>query len=266
MLHKSKFLITIYILLTSSNIFSQEVIEKKHRWFVGVEAGLFLRNQKAQNIDQIRLSGIEYKPYYDYYANDYPYDEYTTKDIYYFGIKPEYQITDRFSITSGIRFSFHKDMLKSDRSFFLWEAPGNTNNINYLRVANIQQTVYNVGIPLEVRLYPQKRDKTIRQYFVIGAMFNLVAFTNTDVNFLHSAMEKYEQDIKDQLNKPNNFSTYYYLGIGWKIGKTNNPFGNLEFHFPILSASGNRVSSFAESKVHLFGVNTSLKIPIKIQK
>lgn len=264
-MHKSKFFITIFILLISSNIISQEVVKKKHPWFIGVEAGIYIRNQNIPKIDKIRSSGTEYQPYYDYYSKDYLYHN-STKAIYYFGIKPEYQISDRFSIASGIRFSFFEDIIKSDRSFFLWEAPGNTNNINYLRVANIRQTVYNVGIPLEIRFYPKKHDNTVRQYFVLGAMFNLAAFTDTDVNFANSAMAKYEQDIKNQLNKPNNFSTYYYLGIGLKIGKMNNPFGNIEFHFPMLSARGNRVSSFAELDEHIMGFNTSLKIPINIQK
>lgn len=265
-MQRNRFLIAaICLLFISGSLSAQDKAVPKSVWRLGIEAGLHPMSYNIIVPSQVReipknsygaaLTSVYLSPHSNF-RNDW------LKTSYYVGIKPEYQLADRLSLTSGVRLSFTDDKLAKVGGFFVWELPGNVNNTNYVRIEEIQQTVYNLGIPLELRFYPRRRDHFVRQYFVVGAMFNFVAFTHTKVKFTNLIMAKHEQEIKEQLNKPDNFSSYCYLGMGLKIGKMHRPFGNLEVHFPMFSFSQSKLTSFSEYRGHIIGINTSLKIPL----
>ena len=75
-------------------------------------------------------------------------------------------------------------------------------------------------------------------------------------------MNKYSSDISEQI-ETNDFQGYIYAGFGLKIGKTNRPFGNIEWHFPISMYGRDKHNSLIKTKDAFgFGFQASLQIPI----
>ena len=180
-------------------------------------------------------------------------------------LKPEFQFSERFSIASGLRLSFYKDALNANYDYFLWQIKGDINNTNYIKIDNIEQRVYKLGIPLEFRLSPRRRDHFVRQYFLVGALFDFATFTNTKISTYNEFSDRYKDDVKETIPRPNNFSSYYYAGIGLKIGKAGYPSANFEVLFPMISFGEYMISSFSKSSgTGVIGIATSLKIPIAL--
>jgi len=237
---------------------------------IGVEAGVQWFDAKTTKPSQIRENRSSY--YYGHrdelFYCGFVRDERSFSQ-YFVGIKPEYSLTHRLTIASGLRFSIVGSQIVSDRDFFLWRISQDETHSNYLRISELNQKSYYFGIPLELRFFPRQMDCFVRQYFVIGAMFNFHAFSNTRVDFINENMQKYQQQIENELKKPDTFSSSFYLGVGLKLGKMNRPFGNLEFQFPIFYLLGQnkkalQFTSFLERKGGGIGggFNVSLKIPI----
>ena len=75
--------------------------------------------------------------------------------------------------------------------------------------------------------------------------------------------EKYSSEVSGEIGKPSIFHGILYAGAGLKLGKTNNPFGNIEVHLPVLMYGNNNSKSFAkiENEVGL-GLRFTMYIPI----
>ena len=202
--------------------------------------------------------------HYDYdddYYGGFIYDE---QDffVYSIGIKPEYSVCKRLAVAMGARFSFSKVTFDSDKDYFLWKISEDESNTNYIKINDISQRNYYVGIPMEIKLFPREKDYPVRQYFIFGATLNFLVASDDDVSFQNAAMRKYTSVVLDQIGKPSNFYGNVYGGAGLKIGRTNHPFGNIEFHLPIYMFANGNPNPFVKGGVFGMGLQTTLQIPL----
>ena len=228
---------------------------------LGVEAGVDFLFGTMNKPTQIRESQSYYSDGdYDFHCG-FILPEYS-RSFLYIGIKPEYSLNKRFTVTSGLRFFSYKTSLKSDKDYFLWKISEDETTTNYVKVENVSQKNYCVGIPLEIRFFPNEKDYPVRVYFVLGTTLNFVVSSNNDVVFSNPLMEKYSPDVLSQVGRPSSFHGIAYAGVGLKIGKMGYPFGRIEAHFPSLSYGNKDSKNFVEIDPLGFGLQTTLLIPI----
>jgi hypothetical protein len=259
---KKTFFILNFILLFAAQIWAQEKILKMPRLRLGFEVGAGAFFGETEKPSMIRENRSYYYDYdYDFHCGFILPDQ--EFDFFYIGLKPEYSINKRFVVAAGLRLSYSKGALDSDRDYFLWKISETGTNTNYLKINSISQHNYYIGVPLELKLFPREIDYFVRQYFILGTTLNFLAASTNSISFRNTKMEKYESEISAQLGKPDYFHGQLYLGVGLKIGKTNHPFGNIEFHLPVFIYGGDKLNSFTKAgDAFGFGIKTILQIPI----
>jgi hypothetical protein len=257
--------ILFIVLLTVSLNAQDKTAITAPRFRLGIEAGadaLFGNSSKPEMIRESKSYYFDYD--YDYNCGFvFAVKSYGT---YYLGLKPEYSINSHLAVATGLRFSYHKGYINSDRDYFIWKISENETNTNYVKIRNISQRNFYLGIPLEVRLFTGKRDYNVRHYFVLGTSLNLLVASNVDISFQNSNMEKYSPLIREPLGKPTKFSGFGYLGMGLKIGKSHRPFGHVEVHFPVCMIENGSIDSLSEDLPVGIGIQTTLQIPFKKYK
>jgi len=256
---KREITILTFILFFTAQIQAQEENVKTvnfPRLRLGIEAGWHFLSGAIDKPVQIRENQSYYYDYdYDYYCGFVSNDK--NSNGFYFGIKPEYMFHKRLAVAVGLRFSFNKIRLNSDRDYFLWKISEDEINTNCVKIKDIIQSYYYIGIPVEIRFFPREKDHFVRQYFIGGMAFNFLAASTKEVSFQNSKMEKYTSDVLSQIEKPGKFQYSLYAGVGLKIGKMSHPFGNIEFLFPVIAYGGPyKPSAFG------FGIRTILQIPV----
>ena len=257
-------IITCFILLFVAQAQAQtEEIFNIPRFRLGVEAGIdgvFGEKNKPPMIRENHSS------YYDGDNDYYCGFIFSTQIInsLYLGLKPEYVISKRFTVSAGVRFSFNSVKYDSDRDYFLWKVNESSDgtNTNYLKIEEITQKSYYVGIPIEIKFFPREIDYPVRHYFIIGTTLNFLATSTEEVSFKNPAMKKYESSVSNQIS-PSGFYQYLYGGFGLKMGNTKYPFVNIEFHFPVLVFADDKPNSLVNmNNVFGFGGQMSLQIPL----
>ncbi|MDR0507755.1 MAG: hypothetical protein LBH32_13200 [Dysgonamonadaceae bacterium] len=241
-----------------------------NRLRIGFEAGLesfFGSNIKPANIRESQ----------SYYRGDYYYDDYygcgylyidPNFTRFYIGVKPEYSLGISWAVAAGARFSFGNSTLSSDRDYFLWNIAETDNSVNYVRINKLNQNVYNIGIPLEVKYFTGvRRDYFVRQYFKAGFVLNYTFADDVSVDFVDARMNKYADDVRNQFDKPNNFNGQFILGIGLKIGRMRNPLGTVEFYISNHLSDNMRLSSLFKMNEGIgIGLQTTFYLPVGKQK
>jgi hypothetical protein len=251
----------IFLFVAQTQAQTEEIISTP-RFRLGIEAGVDGLIGRSNKLPMIRENKSSYYNYEDDYYGGFIYDEQTFRS-FYFGIKPEYLIHRRFAVAAGVRFSFNKIVYDSDKDYFLWKinesADGTT---NYVRIKDITQKNYYVGIPMEIRFFPREIDYPVRHYFLLGTSLNFLVNSNNDVSFKNSHMNKYDAEVSDQIDELA-FHGFLYGGFGLKIGNTNQPFGNIEFHFPVLMLTNDKQNVLVNANDAFgFGVQLSFQIPL----
>jgi hypothetical protein len=233
---------------------------------LGVEAGVNTVFGEANKLPMIREN---HSSYYDGYDDDYYcgfiIPEGKQVNFFYLGLKPEYLVHKRVIVAVGVRFSFNKTVYDSDKDYFLWKISESEDgtNTNYLKIKDITQKNYYVGVPIEIKVFPRELDYFVRHYFIFGMALNFLATSTDEVSFKNPAMQKYASEITNQIGLPNSSSLCMYAGFGLKIGRTNHPFGNIQFHFPVLMFADDKPNSLVKTNNALgFGIQTSLQIPL----
>ena len=126
-----------------------------------------------------------------------------------------------------------------------------------------------MSIPLEIRFFPNSKEYHFQHYYKLGASFNYRLLHNTKVNFASKNMEKYNDEVQNQL--PNNyiFSTFLFGAVGFKIGKfregSSKPWVNIEFQFPYIMVTENSFAFAGRTTFGDFpsvGLQMSFQIPI----
>lgn len=264
---KKILIVSLAAVCAFSEITAQRTYEYK-RLRIGAEAGFesyFGSNVKPS---AIRESQPYYRyDYYDHYFDcGYLYDksDFTTG---YVGIKSVYSLGHHLDVGAGIRFSFGESSLRSNLDYFLWKIEDNETFSNYIRLKNINQNTYGVGIPLELKVYPGKSDVWLRLYGKAGVVFNFIFTEDISVEFANEAMKKYLSEIKNRFDKPHLFNGQFVLGIGFKIGRMKNPFGTIELLTPIQFNDKTRLNSLFKLNNRLgIGMQATIYIPAGKQK
>ena len=237
------------------------------RFRLGIEAGAGFLSGRTVKPDAIRENrSYYYEGYYyhdDYYCG-YVYNDQTTPH-YYVGIKPEFSITNSVSIAAGMRLLGSSYTLNSDRGYFLWKVSEKDLTTHYVRVKDVTQNNFYVGIPVEMTVYTYKRDVIVRHFFRGGLVFNYLLVSTTTPHFENATMNKYAKKVKNDIKKPPLFTPTAFIGTGLKFGRMKRPFGSVEIRIPFVLSENTSFSSFAKSSVG-FEFQTSFYIPMGEKK
>ena len=188
----------------------------------------------------------------------------------YLGIKPEFFIlNNRVGIASGLRFFISTSKLVSNGDNLSWIITNDGFNMKYLHINDIRHNSYLVGIPLEIRFFPNKRELPFQHYFKFGASFNYPFYAKNKVNIKNGTSAEYDDIIQHLLPKDNDALVSFIFGaLGFKIGKYKEgkyiPWGNIEFQFPNLLLKSQSSSSIEDNLFLGVGFQVSFQIPIGI--
>jgi hypothetical protein len=193
----------------------------------------------------------------------------------YFGIKLEtFLMNNRLGIATGLRFSqvsatfrpTHQGLF-ARREPFLWRVKEEGLFTEYVRLNSKTHTVNKLGIPLEIRIFPLSREMPFQHYFITGISFNYRVHSRYNIDFANDNMKVlYEDLLINQIPKSNEFSSFFYGGIGFKIGRTREdrwvPWGNFELLFPYLLLTESLAFNSNSSEFPGFGFRLLFQIPI----
>jgi len=260
-------------ILPVSALFAQNERTSVHRNLkLAFEFGVNVMSCELAKPEQIRENHYLRYYYRDSYYSDYgSFGDYGNLQTLNFGVKPEiFVFYNRIGIASGLRFTYVETKLSSDRSDYLWKLREDGLNTYYVQIKDIRQKNYLLGIPLEVRFFPNKRELPFQQYVKLGASFNYRIHHDTKVNFARFTMEKYNDEVHNQLPDINNtFSAFVFGAVGFKIGRYKEgkmkPWGNIEFQFPYVMVTKNTFAFAGRYDIDEFpgvGFQMSLQIPI----
>jgi len=228
---------------------------------IGVEFGGNVFFGETIVPEQIRESTSLYE-YDDFYCG-FPSPE-QELDNFYGGIKYEtFFWNDRLGFSTGLRFSQLSSELNANwrYNYFLYRFRQNETSADYLAIQKIRQNNYYIGIPLECRVLLKKRTYSFfNPYFKLGTSINYLVSTNNSITFNDPAMIRYNREVSEQINKPKSFYAWIYPVFGFRLGKMENVWFNMEVNFP---------GFLIEDKVHPFtrtdvgmGLQLSLQIPL----
>ncbi len=221
--------------------------EKKK--LIYIDAGIDFIGCNVPEKDYIR---DDINPYYYYYYYDY-FDDNSADQINamcyknYFSIKGEYKIlNDVLGLTSGIRYtrlesSIGKEMYwRSSSTFFYVLYKEDGNNSEFARVKEILQHSHYLGIPLELKIYPNPgRDWWVNVYYKIGTDFNFHIHTKETISFYNEEMEAYQDEVSEVIEDPYSMVASVFLAVGLKIGKNRFPGVNIEANVPTFVFTSN---------------------------
>ena len=223
----------------------------------------------AEKFERVRENRSSFDNYY--YSDDF--NGSVSLSTSYFGIKPEYFVwNNRIGIASGLRFTQASSILTgyrrswfSNRDKFLWKIKEEGLNTDYVQIDDFAQKSYLLGIPLEVRIFPNNRELPVQHYFKMGISFNYRVHSEYNINFTNPAMEKHDDLVKSQMPHKSEFSSFFYGAFGFKIGKFREgrwiPWGNIELQIPYVQLT----NSIAFANTAFFpgiGFQCSFQIPI----
>ena len=247
---------------------NNEKNRKHHNVTFGVEFGSDLLFGETIKPDKVRESKSSYYLFddYDFYCGLLW--DYQTINITYLGIKSEmFFAKNRLGLASGIRLSRYSTSLDSDRDYFLWNLQQDETNTEYVRIRKITQNSFYVGIPFEVKFFPNKREMPAQFYVKTGAAFNYRINTINKIIFHNPSMNFYDETISNYTNRNlTDFNAYLFLGCGLKIGrfsadkKRYAPIMNIEIH--AVNVMFTEAASSFINTTSGFGLQLSVQIPL----
>ena len=256
-------------LLPVSALFAQnEQTSKRHNVKLGIELGLNVPGSKLEEPERIRKSNSYNDNEYNFLFTDKKKSFRTT----YVGLKPEFFIfRNRVGIASGLRLSKASSKLVSGKNDFLWKVQEIGPTTDYVRIKDIQQHSYLLGVPFEIRFFPNNREMPVQTYFKIGASFNYRIHCENQINFTNKAMEKYDDMVQQQLSEDvNKYSSFVFGAIGFKMGKFTEgsklTWVNLEIQFPYILLTDKAFAFVGKSSEDFYGVGIRLSFDIPMGK
>ena len=260
----------LYLLCSILPGYAQNNEKRKnhHNIKLGIETGTDFMFGSTIKPDMVRESKSSY---YGFDDNDFYCGilwDYETLNITYFGIKPEMSFAkNRIGVATGIRISRYSTNTDSDKDYFLWKIHQDEINTEYIKIREITQNSYYLGIPLEAKFYTNKRELPAQFYLKTGVVFNYRIHINNKIEFQNKSSKANSETINDQVNQNlKDFNSYMFVGCGLKIGRyhTNHkrhfPHMNLEAHVLNIMFT-DKASSFIRTNAGL-GVQLSVQIPL----
>ena len=188
----------------------------------------------------------------------------------YFGIKPEFFVfNNRVGIASGLRFTMASSELTADRNDFMWKLKEDEVDLitDYVQIRDIHHKSYLLGVPFEVRIFPNNREKPVQNYFKLGASLNYRISSEYDVDFSDKTMEKHTNLINNQLDEYyHTFNAFFFGAFGLKFGKFKEgswtPWVNVEFQFPYILLTEKSLAFAGKGSFPCVGIQMSFQIPV----
>jgi hypothetical protein len=235
--------------------------DKKHNIRLGFEAGVTGYFTDMIKPEQLR----EFNSGYDVNFGVLPHGSNLSMESTALGVKSEIFLgRNRWGLSSGLRFSRYEATFKSRSGPFYWRLKEEDQLTDYVAIDKFLQQTYFLGVPLEVRFFPNRRDLPVQTYFKVGATFNYRLWTDNDISFDNpSQMNKYAGAVSDGIEPADRFHVYAYPAFGFKIGRYrtgHSPWFNVEINIPGMLFHA-KASSFAKYSGG-FGINLTAQIPL----
>jgi hypothetical protein len=223
----------IIILLILTPILIKNVWgQKENRQFLIFEAGINEIGCAAPDNEYIRAVNDQNSDYYSDQIKSFM----TIGDI---TLRFEYRVIHNLlGISAGLQYSTmitsigRDSYMSSGPDYFYVKYDQYDLTTEYAKVCEISQKGNYVGIPLEIRLYPQKVHK-IKLYFKTGLSFNLKVHSESDISFFSESMEQYKAEVMKVIENPSPSYTTFHIGLGLKIGKSDKPGIAIETYTPL---------------------------------
>jgi len=181
----------------------------------------------------------------------------------YVGLKYEALfLKNKIGVSSGLRFYQTSAKLDHNKKYtsFIWLLRQDELSSDYVSIRSMNQKNYYVSLPLEIRIFPKKNDRFLKNYFKIGGAMNYRFSTNYKIDFHDPQMSKYTDEVESQIAKPCTFSGFVFPAFGLRWGRNKDPWFNLEFQFPGFIIA-QRKHAFVDPDVG-FGMQFSVLLPL----
>ncbi|MDR1860618.1 MAG: hypothetical protein LBR06_06845 [Bacteroidales bacterium] len=239
--------------------------QARHNIKIGIEVGAESFWGDYNSLARIREPATTWYDYtyayYDsYYGGGVPFSDQKVQDRYV-GIKPEFFFAkNRCGLAVGLRYTSFRSRLSTDRDYFLWRLSAESaEDMDLVRIRSFRQRQHYIGIPVELRFFPNSRDLPFQHYFKIGTVLNCQVATTNRISFANQAMSKYSATVSGQIPDGDAFNMTAFAAIGVKVGRYHS-WGTIEFRVPWFFASTSSASSFVSPTAGV-GCNMSLLLP-----
>lgn len=182
---------------------------------------------------------------------------------HYGGIKYEsFFNNNHLGLTVGLRFSQFSSKINTDWNhyYFVWLFRQDETATDYLTIQNIKQKNNYLGVPLELRYLLRRWDSFFNPYFKFGAAVNYCLSTTNSIAFFDPEMSRYSGAVSEEIEKPNLVNAWVYPAFGFKFGRMNKVWFNMEVHFPGFLI-GEKAHPFIRPDVGM-GIQLSMQIPL----
>jgi hypothetical protein len=224
------FLLLLPVLFSSFTRLQAQDKSKIHNFKLGFETGLGVYWGDVVKPEQVRENYLIYDDYYGCFSFNIGPSQGAM--AYHAGVKSEYFFfKNRVGVTAGLRVSKFSSTFESDNSYpVMWLLRQEDIHTDYVRIRSITQNSYYIGIPLEIRFFPNRRELPFQHYFKLGVAFNYQVYTKYKTAFYEERMNIHAGAVEAQLGKPNSFNSYIYPVFGFKIGRSSSPWVNVEIY------------------------------------
>ncbi len=137
---------------------------------------------------------------------------------FYIGIKPEFVLSQKLILGAGVRFNYtYSQYERNNDKYFYWLYSDDNQTTSYIRLQSLEQHNFWIGIPVEFRFIPRGTDQ-MGLYICAGTSFTYRLGTRNKVTAYKHHTERYEDDIADQIDHPDNYAMPIWLGVGFQFG------------------------------------------------
>ncbi|MBN2165235.1 MAG: hypothetical protein JW717_03060 [Marinilabiliaceae bacterium] len=256
---------TLLIIIISLLIFQSETNgqneENKPTSFFELETGIGFYDSNMQTYDFFRNSSSVY------YQSDRLIDNISSFYYqWYIGAKVEFRLNDnKHAFLTGLRIKkccsslgkLSSDYESSEYFFLLYNK--NEASSEFLKIKEINQASYYIGIPLELKRIMVNK-KYYRFFFKAAFDLNYRLHTTTDVVFFNNLMEEYEDGVINKFDEPADFVSVFYPMVGFNFGREDKSGLIVEFALPSLFVTDKSVSGLVKPDVGC-GVQLNIQVP-----
>lgn len=206
-----RFLVTAVLaaLFCSSSFSSEAADGHNSKVNLGVAYGMSIFDEVDVNVPNLLRQGIEencanYSTWHLEIISDFLFAE------------------ERFSFSVGARFTNRAALVEKNWDDLYWLVNEGATTCDYISMNSFGQRNYYVGVPLSFRVFFNDSGCRIRPYVRMDACFDfLVSNTNVTEIWSDRMARLYEDRVKDEIGKPDNFHTSVSAAGGIRIDCRN---------------------------------------------
>ncbi len=168
----------------------------------------------------------------------------------------------KFLISGGVRYTQLDGYVdrRAEQGYVYLRLYEDGTSTEYLRVTGLHQKSGYLSVPLEFRMFPFKEHRRV-SWLMIGSDVNYKLYSDNDVRFQDSDMNKYGDQAASAMGSPKSWYGSFYAGLGWRFGKPDKTLFNFGFTMPIFLT--NSVSTLMRPVV---GVGITIQIQFNVRR